>query len=199
MTGHIWPAIWPLSARATKAPRLEELRGFASDNIFEAFALGQLQASGTRCEKPFFHVQVRTPEGGRLEPGAVAESGRPHRKAFRFSGPAAGGRCFTGKTATSTCTWSGHASATTCTRLIPAFTKESSRRFAASLRRKWACSRFETSAIRRSRAQPGGASMTRPAALKPISRRSGRAFGSAGSGATMGAVLWRHLRLKDWF
>ena len=42
---------------------LEELRGFASDNIFDAFALGQLMAEGTRCEKPFFHVQVRTPKG----------------------------------------------------------------------------------------------------------------------------------------
>ena len=43
-----------------------ELRGFASDNIFDAFALGQLMASGTRCQKPFFHVQVRLPKGEAL-------------------------------------------------------------------------------------------------------------------------------------
>lgn len=45
---------------------LAELRGFASDNIFDAFALGQLMASGTRCQKPFFHVQVRLPKGEAL-------------------------------------------------------------------------------------------------------------------------------------
>lgn len=50
-------------SKGDESAELEELRGFASDNIFEAFALGQLQASGTKCEKPFFHVQVRTPEG----------------------------------------------------------------------------------------------------------------------------------------
>ena len=41
---------------------MAELRGFASDNIFDAFALGQLMASGTRCENPFFHVYVRLPK-----------------------------------------------------------------------------------------------------------------------------------------
>lgn len=50
-------------SKGDERAELEELRGFASDNIFEAFALGQLQASGTQCQKPFFHVQVRTPKG----------------------------------------------------------------------------------------------------------------------------------------
>ena len=43
-----------------------ELRGFAASNIYDAFALGQLMAKGSRCQKPFFHVQVRTPDGETL-------------------------------------------------------------------------------------------------------------------------------------
>jgi len=39
-----------------------ELRGFATDNIYDALALGQLMASGTRCQNPFFHVYVRLPK-----------------------------------------------------------------------------------------------------------------------------------------
>ena len=50
-------------SKGNERAELAELRGFAADNIFDAFALGQLMASGTRCEKPFFHVQVRLPQG----------------------------------------------------------------------------------------------------------------------------------------
>lgn len=53
-------------SKGNERAELAELRGFASDNIFDAFALGQLMASGTRCEKPFFHVGVRLPEGEAL-------------------------------------------------------------------------------------------------------------------------------------
>ena len=49
-------------SKGNERAELAELRGFASDNIFDAFALGQLMASGTRCENPFFHVQVRLPK-----------------------------------------------------------------------------------------------------------------------------------------
>jgi len=45
---------------------LAELRGFATKNVFDAFALGQLMAEGTRCQQPFFHVQVRLPRGEEL-------------------------------------------------------------------------------------------------------------------------------------
>jgi len=41
---------------------LVELRGFASDNIRDAFTDIEIQAEGTRCEKPFFHLQVRLPQ-----------------------------------------------------------------------------------------------------------------------------------------
>ena len=50
-------------SKGNEHSELFELRGFATNNIFNAFALGQLQADGTRCQKPFFHVQVRTPKG----------------------------------------------------------------------------------------------------------------------------------------
>lgn len=49
-------------SKGTERAEMAELRGFASDNIFDAFALGQLMASGTRCENPFFHVYVRLPK-----------------------------------------------------------------------------------------------------------------------------------------
>ena len=53
-------------SKGVERAELAELRGFASDNIFDAFALGQLLAHGTKCENPFFHVQVRTPKGEEL-------------------------------------------------------------------------------------------------------------------------------------
>lgn len=42
---------------------LVELRGFASDNIRDAFIDVQMQAAATRATKPFFHAYVRAPEG----------------------------------------------------------------------------------------------------------------------------------------
>jgi hypothetical protein len=45
---------------------LYQLRGFAEDNIVDAFRTVQGIAAGTHCEQPFFHVQVRTPVGETL-------------------------------------------------------------------------------------------------------------------------------------
>src|ERR1700691_3589691 len=45
---------------------LVELRGFASDNIRDAFTDIEIQAEGTRCEKPFFHGHVRLPDNESL-------------------------------------------------------------------------------------------------------------------------------------
>lgn len=42
---------------------LFELRGFADDDIVEAFRSVHVMADATRCEKPFYHCQVRTPDG----------------------------------------------------------------------------------------------------------------------------------------
>lgn len=42
---------------------LFELRGFADDDIVEAFRSVHVIADATRCEKPFYHCQVRTPDG----------------------------------------------------------------------------------------------------------------------------------------
>ena len=41
-----------------------ELRGFASDDITKAFRSVHVMAEGTKCEQPFFHIQVRNPDGG---------------------------------------------------------------------------------------------------------------------------------------
>lgn len=43
-----------------------ELRGFASDDIKEAFRSVHVMAEGTKCKQPFFHCQVRNPEGEEL-------------------------------------------------------------------------------------------------------------------------------------
>ncbi|HEY1757670.1 MAG TPA: AAA family ATPase [Bryobacteraceae bacterium] len=45
---------------------LWQLRGFASDDIREAFRSVHVMAEATRSEQPFFHVQVRTPNGENL-------------------------------------------------------------------------------------------------------------------------------------
>jgi hypothetical protein len=45
---------------------LWQLRGFAADNIKDAFRDVHVMAEGTRCEQPFFHVQVRNREGETL-------------------------------------------------------------------------------------------------------------------------------------
>jgi hypothetical protein len=42
---------------------LWDLRGFASREITAAFRTVEVIASGSRCQQPFFHVQVRNPEG----------------------------------------------------------------------------------------------------------------------------------------
>lgn len=47
---------------------LYELRGFASDEIVDAFRSVHVIAEATKCERPFFHVQVRCPEGEQLTP-----------------------------------------------------------------------------------------------------------------------------------
>lgn len=42
---------------------LWQLSGFAADNIRDAFRSVHVMAEATRCEQPFFHCQVRNPEG----------------------------------------------------------------------------------------------------------------------------------------
>jgi MobA/VirD2-like, nuclease domain len=42
------------------------LRGFASREITEAFRTVQVMAAGSRCQQPFFHVQVRNRDGETL-------------------------------------------------------------------------------------------------------------------------------------
>jgi hypothetical protein len=51
-----------VSSQGTERAEVGELRGFATDSVFDALALVQLQSQGTHCQKPIFHVQVRLPE-----------------------------------------------------------------------------------------------------------------------------------------
>src|SRR5271170_4681067 len=46
---------------------LWQLRGFASDQIKDAFRSVHVIAEATRCEQPLFHVQVRNPAGEHLD------------------------------------------------------------------------------------------------------------------------------------
>jgi hypothetical protein len=46
--------------------QLWDLRGFAARDITEAFRTVQVIAAGTRCQQPFFHVQIRNRDGETL-------------------------------------------------------------------------------------------------------------------------------------
>jgi ribosomal protein L20 len=52
--------------KAGERVELVELRGFASDNIHDAFTDVQIQAEGTRSTKPFFHAYIRLPDSDQL-------------------------------------------------------------------------------------------------------------------------------------
>lgn len=43
-----------------------ELRGFAEDDVVNAFRSVHVMADATRCENPFYHCQIRTPDGETL-------------------------------------------------------------------------------------------------------------------------------------
>jgi len=74
------------SSKGNERAELVELRGFASDNIFDALALAQLQAEGTHCQKPLFHVQVRTPQGEDLDRAQWAHVADRIEKQLGFTG-----------------------------------------------------------------------------------------------------------------
>jgi hypothetical protein len=59
-------AAYMTTAKPGERAELWQLRGFASDNIKDAFRSAHVMADATRCEKPLFHVQVRNPEGEHL-------------------------------------------------------------------------------------------------------------------------------------
>lgn len=59
-------AAYLITGKMDERAELVELRGFASSNIREAFIDVQIQAEATRCEKPFFHLHVRLPDGETL-------------------------------------------------------------------------------------------------------------------------------------
>jgi hypothetical protein len=55
-----------LADKAKERAELWELRGFEATNLEDAFRDVHIMADATRCEKPFFHVQVRNREGETL-------------------------------------------------------------------------------------------------------------------------------------
>jgi hypothetical protein len=59
-------ARYMVTGKEGERAELWKLFGFASDNIADAFRDVQIMAAGTKCQQPFFHVQVRTPEGEEL-------------------------------------------------------------------------------------------------------------------------------------
>jgi Ti-type conjugative transfer relaxase TraA len=59
-------AAYLTAAKENERVELWELRGFASEDIREAFRSVHVMAEATRAEQPFFHVQVRTPDGENL-------------------------------------------------------------------------------------------------------------------------------------
>lgn len=59
-------AAYLITGKDNEHAELFQLRGFASDDIREAFRSVHVMADATRAEQPFFHVQVRTPDGENL-------------------------------------------------------------------------------------------------------------------------------------
>ena len=60
-------AAYLITAGKDERAELVETRGFASDDIHTAFLDVEIQAYGTRCQKPFFHGYVRLAPGEELD------------------------------------------------------------------------------------------------------------------------------------
>jgi hypothetical protein len=59
-------ARYMVTGKAGEMAELWELRGFASPDIIDAFRSVHVMAGATKCHEPFFHVQVRNPQGESL-------------------------------------------------------------------------------------------------------------------------------------
>lgn len=59
-------ARYMITGKDGERAELWQMRGFAADNIVDGFRDVQIMAEGTRAEQPFFHVQVRNPNGEEL-------------------------------------------------------------------------------------------------------------------------------------
>ena len=59
-------ASYMVKAKPGERVEMGEVRGFASDDIHEAFRAVDAMAVGTQCEKPLFHTYVRLADGERL-------------------------------------------------------------------------------------------------------------------------------------
>jgi hypothetical protein len=58
-------AAYVVTGKDGEKAELHELRGFADAGIRDAFKTIDAVAKGSQCTKPFFHVQVRNPQGDR--------------------------------------------------------------------------------------------------------------------------------------
>lgn len=59
-------AAYMATGKDGEVAQVHEVVGFASDDIFDAFRSIDAMAAGSRLTKPFFHVQVRNPNGEQL-------------------------------------------------------------------------------------------------------------------------------------
>lgn len=59
-------AAYLVTGKDGEKAELHALRGFAAADIKAAFRSVAFMAQATQCEKPFFHVQVRNPDGEKL-------------------------------------------------------------------------------------------------------------------------------------
>ncbi len=81
-----------LKAKPGERVEVGEIRGFAHDDIGEAFRAVDAMAIGTNCEKPMFHAQVRLPDGEGLTHEQwqfAAESNRSKARASPHGQPRA--------------------------------------------------------------------------------------------------------------
>ncbi len=59
-------AAYLISTKENERAELYQLKGFADDNVIDAFRSVHVMADATKCAKPFYHCQVRTPSGEEL-------------------------------------------------------------------------------------------------------------------------------------
>jgi hypothetical protein len=71
-------ARYMITGKDGERAELEELFGFAAHDIRDAFRSVHVMAEATRCQQPFFHVQVRNPEGEKLYARGVASGRQTH-------------------------------------------------------------------------------------------------------------------------
>ena len=188
---------------------LVETRGFASRDIHTAFLDVEIQAYGTRCQKPFFHGYTRLAPGEELTANNGCTSPTAWKSGLALKASHARSRSIIRRTARPTCMSRGAGSTPRrCAPSIPACTKTISRKSAARWKSSSASAGAELPRAERPDARAGRKefeeSRRLDTDLKAIrntimtacsSRTAAKAFNAALDAQRVDAGEWRPARL----